>query len=273
MRFSYRGKPLFECTLEEVFPYTLTITSAPIVDVNERLESFASILAFHLESFSDSIVVKENSKLTGFLAGYETLKGLQKNPTYSYFQNTTAGELQNQKLIIVNKDSLLKDLADGMNEIKRAYAILYTDGTNYSVLSARKFLEIGANLTTDFTLADMPKKKLVTFSKDETVQDIITKMFDNQTRRLFLEGTNSFLTDRTILEKVVNELDMLKGVDNFLSMNAEIFRLMTAEKTILDLTIPTACRTIYNMVYPCLLTKDNIITPWDIVKFISENDG
>jgi len=244
--------------------------SSPAVSIRttDTVSDAASLLAHHLESFTDSLVVTKDAYPVGLVGGIELLDGVLKNPTSDFFDNTLVAEIMNNKLAIITKQTRLSDLLKQWQQARRAFAIIPNQYHGYSVVSARKLLEVGALSKTDMRVSDMPKKKIVTFTKDYTVKEIIVSMFENKTRKLILESVSLFISDRIITEKIANDLNYLRNVNNFLDMKADIFKLESPKIISEDMEIPEACKIMSDMLHPYLMTKDQVISPWDIVMIL-----
>ena len=92
------------------------------------------------------------------------------------------------------------------------------------------------------TISAIPTKKIITFHKKDTVRQIVQRMFDNKTRKLVLEDTSSFINDRIIIEKLTRKFNCLRGEEDFLGMNSDIFSLEQAKNVADNLTISEACK-------------------------------
>ena len=97
-------------------------------------------------------------------------------------------------------------------------------------------------------------------------------MFENKTRRLVLENTSQFLSDRIIIEKIATDLKYLQGVDDFLDMKASIFKLENVKTITSDTKIPELCKMMYGMLHPYVMTKDQVISPWDLVMILESKE-
>ncbi len=134
----------------------------------------------------------------------------------------------------------------------------------YSAISVRTLLEISALSKTDMKASEIPKKNIITFTKEDTMDYILTSMFHTQTRRLVLEDYSYFISDRLILEKIAFKLNYLNGVSNFLEIKAGTFPLKRLEKISEDLPIPELAKKMLSMDTPYVMTQDRIISPWDL---------
>ena len=257
--------PLSRRSLDDLLPDSLFKSPAVSIRLTDTVSDAATLLPHHLESFTDSLVVTKDSSPLGVLGGIELLDGLLKNPTSGFFDNTTVGQIMNERITIVTNQTKLSDLLKQWQETRRAFAIIPNQYSGYSAISARKILEISNTHGTSMTVSKIPKKPIVTFSNNHTVKDIITSMFENKTRKLVLHDTLSFISDRIVIEKIVRELNHLHNVKDFLSMKATIFKLENAKAISEDLSIQEASKIMYEMSSPYLIVKDQVVSPWDIV--------
>ena len=263
---------LSDYSLDELLPNSLLSSPSVSIRTTDTVSDATSLLAHHLESFTDSLVVTKDEYPVGLVGGIELLDEVLKNPTSDFFDNTLVGEIMNDKLTITTKQTKLSDLLKQWQQTRRAFAIIPNQFHGYSVVSARKLLEVGAFCKTNLRVSNIPKKKIITFTKDYTVKEIITSMFENKTRKLVLENLPLFISDRIITEKIAKDLDYLHNVNNFLDMKADIFRLESPKTISENMEIPEACRIMSNMLHPYLMTKDQVISPWDIAMILGSED-
>ena len=171
----------------------------------------------------------------------------------------------NEKITIVSNQTKLSDLLKQWQETRRVFAIIPNQYFGYSAISARKILEIANMYRTPMTISDIPKKRIITFNDNYTVKDIITSMLENKTRKLVLQHTSSFISDRIMIEKIVRELNYLRNIKDFLSMKSTVFKLENAKTISENLNIQEASKIMYEMLSPYLIVKDQVVSPWDIV--------
>lgn len=266
-------QPISRYYLEELLPNSLT--SSPVVSVRtfDKVSGVASLLPHHLETFTDSLVVTRDDQPVGIIGSLEILEGVLKNPTAAFFENTISDQIMNtDKLIILKPRTTLSELLQRWRQTRRAFAIISNQYHGYSVISARKLLEIGVSCKTNMPVSSIPKKDIITFRKDNSVREIISLMFENKTRKLVLKDTSLFISDRIIIEKITRELNCLQNKDNFLEMKADIFRLDEAKKISGDLKISEASKIMYDMQSPYLIIENHVVTPWDIAMSLSSDD-
>ena len=199
--------PLAERSLDDLLLNSLFKSPAVSIRLTDTVSDAATLLSHCLESFTDSLVVTKDSNPVGVVGGIELLDGVLKNPTSDFFDNTTVEQIMNERITIVTKQTTLSNLLKKWQETRRAFAILPNQYSGYSAISARKVLEITNMYRTTMTVSDIPKKRIIAFNDNHTIKDIITSMFENKTRKLVLQNTSSFISDRIIIEKIVRELN------------------------------------------------------------------
>lgn len=255
---------LSDLTLEEAFSDTLTNT--PCVYLNKHRESWVAteMCVQYLESIVDSLVIRDDEKNpVGIVGGYDVLDNIRKNPTRDFQYEHTVEEIMNKNILQVEKTTTIKNLIEKWKETRRAFAIIPNE-YGFSPISARKMLEIGMQCKTNITASSLPKKKIITFQSDETLSKIIDMMFENNTRKLLLEYSNQFISDRLILNEISKTLKFQPNIENLLDIpvNQIEFEEVTTIKE--DLNLSRLCSMMYKMEHPYVIYKDNAISPWDI---------
>lgn len=259
-------------SLEEILPESVFSTPAVSIRVEDTLGEAASLLPHYLETFTDSLVATRNDEPVGIVGGIEVLDGILKNQNQGFLDNAKIGDVMNRKILVVNSKSKFSELVNLWSQTRRAFAITPNQYHGYSIISARKILDVGTFFKIKTSISVIPQKEIITFSKDDTVKQIIQRMFDYKTRKLVLDGTNSFINDRIIIEKLAREFDCLRNKKDFLTMKSEIFKLEEARKVSDNLSINEACRIMQEMRSPYLKINEKVVSPWDIVlQLVSEN--
>ncbi|MEX0656386.1 MAG: CBS domain-containing protein [Nitrosopumilaceae archaeon] len=258
--------PIGERNLQDLLPLSLESTPAVSIRRENKIWVAAAMLIHYLESFTDSLVVTDDkSKPLGIVGGKEILENILKNPSSAFFDDTVVEDIMDKNVDIISKEITLKDLLQRWMRTKRAFSILPNRHKGYSVISARKLLEIGANCKTEMTVSELPKKKVATFMYNDTVKDIIKSMFENKTRKLVFKNTSSFISDRIIIEYIVRELNYLRNIDYFLDLKfEEPFRLAESKVISDDMKISELSKIMFGMLHPFVIYQDQVISPWDL---------
>jgi len=249
-----------------------SLTSTPCVNVrkNARIKVVTGMLVQYLETFTDSVVVRDDAKPIGVIGGREIIQAVFKNPTSDFFEMKTVEDILDDRLNVVNSDVNIKELVSLWKNVGRAFALIDMDNDDYSVISVKKLLEVGINNNIDFHISEIPKKKIVTFDKDATFGDIMKLMLENRTRKILLEGTNQFINDRIIIE-TIEKLNYLLDTDNFLEIPANIVSLEEAMVVSEDLNISEISKIMYKMSQPLIIHEERVISPWDICMALTKN--
>ena len=257
-----------DLTLKELLPLSLYSTPAVSIRKENKMWTATAMLAHYLESFTDSLVVTDQEeKPIGVIGGFEIIQNIFENPTSNFFDEKIVEDIFDKELIQINPETKLKNLIEKWMTTRRAFCIIPNQYFGYSAISSRKLLEIGANCKTDIRVRDLPKKKeIATFDFDDTIGKIINQMFENRTRKILLQGSKSFVSDRIIIQTIAQNLDYLREIENFLSMKLEkSFQLSDAKTVSEDLNFTELSKQMFSMMHPFVITKDNqVYSPWDI---------
>ena len=256
--------------LGELLPNSLT--STPVVNVrkNAKVRVATGMLVQYLETFTDSIVVRDETKPIGVIGGREVIRGVYKNPTMDFFETQTVEDITDKRLNIVTSDITLNKLISLWKDVGRAFAIVDLGNDDYSVISVKKLLEIGIGSTSEFHISEMPKKKMITCNKDSTFGDVMKLMLENKTRKILLEGTNQFINDRIIIE-TIEKFDYLVNTENFLEIPINVVSFEDAKVVTDDLSLSEISKIMYELSHPLVIHEDSPISPWDICMVLDKN--
>jgi CBS domain-containing protein len=257
-------KPISEVSLDDLFGNSLT--SSLCVNIEKGTETWVAtgMLVQQLESFTDSVVVRENDKPIGIVGGKDVIVKLIADPTSTLFYKTKVEDIMEKRWTTVSKETKLRELIEFWKKTRRAFAAIPNEFLDYSAISAKKLLEVGMKIKTGTTISDLPEKKLLTFTNQSTIGDVLNLMLEGNTRRLILENSTKFINDRIILQKISEELKYLEDVNNFLSIPISEFKLEEIKTISENLTISEVSKIMYEMEHPCAIFREKIITPWDI---------
>jgi predicted transcriptional regulator len=249
--------------LEEVFSQTLFDTPCIFLDKSRDVLVAIEMCAQYLESSADAIIVQSQNNPIGTIGGREILSHLRKNTIPDSYFRTKVEDIFFNYFPQVEKKIKLVDLINTWKSTGRAFSIISNQHDEYFSISSRKMLEIGKRYKSGISISSFPKKKIVTFKEDESLSDILNRMFKNHVRRLMLEDSNQFISDRIIL----GEISMLlkyQDLDNLLDVPINQFKFEYTKEITTDLTLNQVCLIMDKMDHPCILSRDSIITPWDI---------
>ncbi len=259
-----------ELTLEEMFSDSLT--STPCVYLNQEREVYVAteICVQYLESVIDSIVIRDDEhNVLGIVGGYDILNHVRKNPTRDFQYETKVKDIMFKELPIVEKTTTFKDLMHKWTASRRAFAIIPNSFQGYSPISARKMLEIGIKCETDISISSLPKKEMITFQPDDSLKTIVELMFKHNTRKLLLEYSNQYISDRLVLKEISKLLKFQPDVENLLGIPVNQVELDDVTVIKEDLSLDQICKKMYKMDHPYIIYKDISVTPWDICNVLT----
>ena len=228
-----------------------------------KVRVVAGMLVQYLETFTDSVLIRDGTKPIGVIGGREIIRGVYKNPSSDFFEMQQVEEITDRRLNVVTADTSLNILISLWKEVGRAFAVVNMGNDDYSVISVKKLLEIGINNETEFPISEIPRKQIITFEKDATFGDIMKLMLENKTRKILLEGTNQFINDRIIIE-TMEKFEYLLHTENFLEIPVSTVSLEEAKVVSENLSISEISKIMFEMSHPLIIHDDRVISPWDV---------
>ena len=254
-----------ELTLEQLFSDSLTDTPCIYLNQEREVGIATEMCVQYLESSVDSIVIRDDDhNPIGIVGGYDLLNHIRENPTRDYQYETKVKDIMFKDLLVVEKDMTFQELMEKWRSSRRAFAVIPNAFQGYSPISARKILEVGIKSKTDISISSVPKKKMITFQPDDSLGKIVELMFEHNTRKLLLEYSNQFISDRLVLKEISKLLKFQPDVDNFLDIPVNQVELEDVTVILDDLNLSEICEKMYEMDHPYVVYKDISVTPWDI---------
>jgi CBS domain-containing protein len=250
--------------LRDLLPTSFTAVPCVSIQRQAKIEEAIGLLIPYLESMADSLIVTgENNEPIGVVGGREIVEKVLANPSRSVFE----GEIEKIMSPVVTRasgTSTIRSIIEEWQKTGRAFSILPNALGGFSVISARKMLEVGKISMTDMKISELPKKKIHSFATNSTINEVISAMLKNKTRKLLLENTNQFISDRIIIEKIASDLNYLRTIGNFLEMPVTGFGLEYAKVITKDIMVNELASIMFGMQHPYAVFRDQVISPWDI---------
>jgi regulator of extracellular matrix RemA (YlzA/DUF370 family) len=173
---------------------------------------------------------------------------------------------------LIEKKTKLRDLMEIWKNSRRAFSIILNEFGDCSTISARRMIEVGTKCQSSISISSMPKKKIVTFRRDASLGEILDLMYENKTRKLLLDESNQFISDRLILGEISKMLRFQTDIDYFLDISANQIRLENAEAITEDLKFNQICSIMDKMDHPLVVYEDTVFTPWDVCLTLLSED-
>lgn len=104
---------------------------------------------------------------------------------------------------------------------------------------------------------------------ETTVKEALRQMFDRKCRRVFVSGTDGFVWDRAIIQRLfspetLSEAAGDSGLD-LLGMPLSEFESVTPVREKAEMSLKDAARVLREGRGKCLVTGGSVVTPWDVV--------
>ena len=259
---------LQECIFEDILPQTLVSSPISSIENTDNVWIACSMLSRVSDSTNNLVVVEKEFPL-GILGGKEILRGLLNNPTPYYFHDILVEEIMNRRFYLDTRNVKLDKILEQMHKTKSEFTILQNSKQSFSAVSIREILEVGALCKSNFEISNLPDKKIKNFRRDDTVEDIIKSLIQDNTEFLLLENESLFIDSMTIIEKIAGDLNYLKNCNNFLDLNASIFKLERPRLIPNNLKISEICQTMLSMKHPYVMTSNHLFTPRSILEVLS----
>ncbi len=264
---------LSDLTLEELFPDSLANTVCVNLSKDREIWVAMMMCSEYLESMIDTIIVRdEEFKPIGMIGGYELVHHLRKNPTRETHYHTKVADIMSKDIVEIEEKTKFKELIEIWKRTHRAFAVINNEYGDCSSVSARKMVQVGTKCKPEFFVSSLPKKKIITFQKDDTLGKILDLMVENKTRRLVLENSTQFISDRVILEEISKILRFQTDIENFRDIPVSTFNLENMTTVTEDITFNRLCQIMERLEYPYVLYKDTVFTPWDVCIALSKED-
>lgn len=259
-------------TLEQSFP-TLFSRSQPVIDRKSPLVYAASLLRFH--SVEAAMMLMDGAQpmrvgtRVAFVSGYSVLATLmQARPEQSYrvlFEQSERSAVAVQPLRSARdlRELLLvfQDARFGFTAVSR--------GTMHAMLGLSDVIGLYKEgvLDSDLVVRDVASR-VVTVDRHLQVKEAMKYMFDHRIRRIFVSGTNAFVSDREIVSSVFSprRLGEIKRSPRTL-LDGTLLEVGPVEPTEVegDMPVKEAARLALDSQGGALICDAGVVSPWDLV--------
>lgn len=262
-----------EQSIADLFSENLSDTPCVFIDHDREVWLATEMCAEYTESSVDQIVVLDKNNIVGTIGGYDLLAYIRRNPTRKFQYESKVENIMFTPVPIIDKSLKFRDLMEKWKHSRRAFSIFRVGfDSNWFSISARKVLQVGLKVPTNFSTLSIQKNRIVTFNTDDTIGNILDLMYKNMTRKLLLENSNQFISDRILLGEISRILKFEENVEDILDFPISHTRLEYVTSVKKDLKLSEVCSIINKSDHPYLMYKDTVVTPWDICLVLSSED-
>jgi predicted transcriptional regulator len=262
----------------------LKVAPAPLHTVEATGPLRASMEQLRSHEVACSVIVDESGSTKGVIGGYNVLLFVVAGP---FDISTTINHVQTGMVtwhvFRVKSEQGLATVIEGMVDRKRGHVVVEDDmGKPIHVVGLLDILRFydksGAiDHVKSRTLRDMDLAARVEIAKDSTVSESAKLMINRHLRRLAVKGTGKVLSDRSIVNWLL-EADVSRKMpdpskDVLDSEVAELDKYLETPKPVnLDADLSKATRLLLESDARCLLVEggEQIVTPLDLVLRIND---
>lgn len=259
-------------TLNRAFP-SLFSRSSPVVDRKSPLIITASLLRFHFIESAVMLVEKTRPMLVGdriaFVGGYSALVTLfRARPEDSYKSLFGPSDRSATAMPPVKATSSLRDLLTTFQDGGFGFTAV-TDGRMHAMVGLSDVLGLYQKqvIGTDFTVGDVASR-VVEVSRQTPIRDVLKLMFERRIRRVFIRGTNDFVSDREIVTTVFSprKLNEAKRSPRTLLDGPLLdYAPVESPEVAADMPLKEASRLVVQAQGGALVCRKGVVSPWDLV--------
>lgn len=254
------------CTFEEVLPYSLLSIPVSTITPNDNIWIATSMLS-RISDITSNLVVIEDDFPIGTVSAFEIINGLQKDPTSSFFDNDVT-KIMNVDYYIDSRNVNVSGILKRMKNAKNPFTLIQNDKTSFSQFSIRQVLEIGALCKSNIVASSFAKRQIPVYKREDRIRDVIEILNKDKNQLVLLKDEVSFVNCEILLEKI-KELNTPQS-QNLLELSASTFKTITPTLISDRMTLSDMCKIMTTSRYPCVMTSEQVITPYDVLEILCE---
>lgn len=242
--------------------------SYPVVQPNTEMVLALSLLRFHqIDALPIGFRPAQKKRLAVF--GYSCLsKLLETDPEdYGHFLKLPARKAS-LELSMIGSDKEVSSLLQVFQRTKFGFAWVESERLG-GFASLRDLIELYKDDTieTKLRLSDLASP-IFSLPADTDIRTVLREMFARRIRRIFIEGTNSLVTDRRIIGHLFSSSRLEETSENpkmMLDVTIGDIEPLTPQKTRGTVTAKKGAKMMENQTEECLVCESGVITPWDLI--------
>ena len=259
-------------TIEKAFP-ALFFRSTAAIERGSFLLYAASLLRFHVIEAAMILVDKRQPMQIGdkvaFISGYPILTTLQKTKPRDIY--SALFEPCDKYSVAVKPTRSAQDLRDLLlifREARFGFTAVI-DGEMYAMVGLSDVLGLykSGALSTDLTAHDVASEP-VSVEPGTTIRDALNLMLENRIRRVFIRGTNTFVSDRELVSfffspRKLQEIRRSPGE----TLDDAVLKVGPVEAPRIgdDLPLREAASMVVQSQGGALTCNKGVVSPWDLV--------
>ncbi len=232
------------------------------------------------------IIINKNNNVKGVLTGYNIISLINKHvhDVWSILYKTRASDVTWDALMVTFNEELFS-LLKKLHERKIGYSIVLENAKPVGIIGLVDIIKFYVysgvtRMLKDIKARDLLSRPLIKISPDKSLREAISIMINMKVRRIFVEGFNLMLNDRSIIRKLLTFplIERLRDEpDKILNAPIQSLTPLLQKPDIVGQDDPfdKVAQSILKSEAHCLVTSgfDGIITPWDVImkSFILSN--
>lgn len=242
--------------------------SYPVVQPNTEMLLAVSLLRFHqIDALPIEFKIAQKKRLAVF--GYSCLSKLLKSRPQEYgeFLHLPAKKAA-LKLSTIDVDEEVSSLLHVFQDTKFGFAWVESEKLG-GFASLRDLLELydEGTIETSLRLSDLASP-IFSLSSKTNIKNVLRAMFERRIRRIFVEGSNSLVTDRRIIGYLFSPSRLGITSENpkaLLDVSLGDLEAFKPLKVRGALSAKKGASLIGDQSEECLVCETGVVTPWDLI--------
>ncbi len=257
-----QGSPLVTPVKEELFEDVFKRTT-PSITADSSILIAGSVLGFHgIDGLS---VIRKKAYTDEVVFGCNVLTGLVHafpSNVRSYVMSK-CGSIS-MRLPIIRHNATLSDLLSRFIETKFGLAFVHKAGGALISLSDLLQLYDKGLIDTELRCKDVASPPF-RLQNDATLKETLQEMIRRRIRRIFVNNSNAFISDRTAIDYIFSPEGIQVLRDELYTTKIHAIRTMEAIPVTGTLPIKEGARLLLRDKGKCLLCETGVVTPWDCI--------
>jgi len=237
--------------------------ATPSITADSSILVAGSVLGFHgIDALN---IIRKKAYTDEVVFGCNILTGLVK-AFPSNIRNYVMGKcgLISTRLPVIHYDATLPDLLSRFIETKFGLAFVHKAGG--ALISLTDVLELYNKglIDTELSCKDVASPPF-RLENDATLKETLEEMIRRRIRRVFVNNTNAFISDRTAIDYIFSPEGIQVLRDELYSTTLREIRTMGATQVTGSLPLKEGARLLLRDKGQCLLCETGVVTRWDCV--------
>ena len=237
--------------------------ATPSITADSSILIAGSVLGFHgIDALG---IIRKKAQTDEVIFGCSILTGLvQAYPTnIRSYMMSECGSISVQ-LPVIRYDATLSDLLSRFIETKFGLAFVHKAGGALISLSDVLQLYDRGLVDTELKCMDVASTPF-RLQNDATLKEALEEMINRRIRRIFVNDSNTFISDRTAIDHIFSPEGIQVLRHDLYAKKINEIRMMHATPVKDSLPLKEAAKLLLRDKGNCLLCETGVVTPWDCI--------